>query len=247
LNVNEEGEQDSIGVMAANENRSLSSEESDPIRFDSDLWLIESQGEKRVLIPVSDRHFGPWRSPEFEDDKWTYVQGVVGFDTRGFSGQEFRPQIYSLLHNSSSGAFLRASFEVDLNQLSTVDRLVLRCRINDGFIAYLNGNEIVRFNVPEEIQWNSVALSDVRGTAWRFREFDISSVISQLKSGTNVLAVHAVNSMLNGASFLIDYELVGRREFRGSIQAEEALNYSDPIDVNSVSGSMKQSSLRGDE
>jgi hypothetical protein len=247
LNVKVKSEQNSIGVITANEKRSFSSDKSDPVRFDSDLWFIESQGEKRVLIPVSDHHFGRWRSLEFEDRKWAYVQGLVGFDTRGFSGQEFQPQIYNLLHNRSSGAFLRTLFEVDLNDLSTVDQLVLRCRINDGFIAYLNGIEIVRFNVPEETHWNSIALSDIRGTAWRFREFDVSKVISQLKSGTNVLAVHAVNSMLNGSSFLIDYELVGRREFRGSIHTEDALTYSDPIEVNSAGEPVKQSGVIVDE
>jgi len=111
----------------------------------------------------------------------------------------------------------------------------------------LNGKEILRFNVPDAILWNSVASIDLRRTAWRFREFDISSVISQLKSGTNVLAVHAINSMLNGPSFLIDYELVGRREFWGRIREEGVSNYSDPIDVNSVIGPLRQSGLKGKE
>jgi hypothetical protein len=127
-----------------------------------------------------------------------------------------------------------------LNELPSVDRLFLRCRINDGFICYLNGEEIVRFNVPEVMQWNSIATSDIRGTAWRFREFDVSSVISHLKSGTNVLAIHAVNSMLNGPSFLIDYELVGRRELIGAVPLKEVSDGADLNDSNSVREAMGQ-------
>lgn len=224
----------SIGVNDSNERGIDLGGESDSVRFNDDLWLIDSQSEKRVMVPVSDRDFEVWRRLEFEDDEWACGQGLIGFDTRGFSGRKFNSEFYDLMHNRSSGAFLRTSFNVDLNQLSTVDRLVLRCRINDGFGAYLNGEEIIRFNVPEAILWNSTASSDIRGTAWRFREFDISSIISQLIPGTNVLAVHAINSMLNGPSFLVDYELVGRRDYRGNRQLEATRTSSDQIDTNSV-------------
>jgi hypothetical protein len=93
----------STSVMGVNENVSFSGDKSDASRFHNDLWLIKSREEKKVLISVSDHHFEWWRSLDFDDGNWATVRGVLGFDTRGFSGQEIRSQVYNLLHNRSSG------------------------------------------------------------------------------------------------------------------------------------------------
>ncbi len=203
----------------------LSTGSGDPVQFLEDYWIIGRETKKRVWIPTSDRDFDQWKLPAYDDGDWIEGAGVIGFDKTGLSGETIESRFSELMYNRSSGAYVRVAFDVDKDELTKVDQLVLRCKINDGFVAYLNGKEVSRINVPEALTWNSMAPSNLRGTAWRFREFDLTEFKSQLVSEGNLLAVHGVNSMLNGPSFLVDVELVGRRRFRGE-PSKEALVYN---------------------
>jgi hypothetical protein len=178
---------------------------------ETDLWLIDSESRMRVWIPTSDRA-ADWNQLAFDDSSWPESMGRFGFDSKGFSGALFDSGFRELVFNRSTGAYFRVPFELKLGDLETFESLVLRCQINDGFVAYLNGVEIQRFNVPEALPWNSIAAGDVRGTGWRFREFDVSASRQLLKPGKNLLAVHAVNSMINGPSFFLNVELRGVKQ-----------------------------------
>ena len=184
-----------------------------------DHGMIGPGMEKRVWIPMSDRLALAWTKPGFDDASWLRVEGLVGYDKTGLSGKKLYSRLQELIYNRSSSAYVRIPFHYNASGRHSLERLILRCKVNDGFVAYLNGVEVARFNVPPAPKWNSKALVDMRGTAWRFREFDITAARTQLKEGTNVLAIHALNSMLNGLSFLIDAELVGRKGTGGSTVA----------------------------
>ncbi len=194
--------------------------ESESVDFDRDSWLIPPGTEKRVWIPTSNRDAEVWNRVEFDDGDWFKVSGLFGFDRDGLSGETLQSRFFELIYNRSSGAYVRIPFTVALAALQSVDRLTLRCRVNDGFVAFLNGKEVRRHNVPPEVTWNSRASFDVRGTGWRFYEYDLTPFKKDLRAGRNVLGIHAVNSMLNGPSFFVDAELVGHRHFRGEPKAE---------------------------
>ena len=69
--------------------------------------------------------------------------------------------------------------------------LTLRMQFEDGFIAYLNGQEIARSNAPANATFNSVALAPRTDTAaTNALDFDVSESRGFLSVGTNVLAFH---------------------------------------------------------
>jgi len=97
---------------------------------------------------------------------------------------------------------------------------------DDGFIAWINGQEVARFNMPagdvayngvsspalpEPVPWWTITLSDVRPF---------------LLTGTNVLAIQAFNSSLGGSSdFIISPALYYTPDVSGPI---ETLRYPTP-------------------
>ena len=51
-------------------------------------------------------------------------------------------------------------FFLEEGEADIFDTLTLRMKYEDGFVAYLNGQEIARRNEPGSLQWNSAAKSD---------------------------------------------------------------------------------------
>lgn len=112
----------------------------------------------------------------------------------------------SMMQNVSSTAFVRIPFNVaDPSSFST---LSLAMRYDDGYVAYINGIEVARRNAPAAATWDSTA------TASRTIEqaitpeiIDLSSQLSTLRAGTNVLAILGLNATAADDDFLILPEL----------------------------------------
>ncbi|HAM71941.1 MAG TPA: hypothetical protein DCM86_09895 [Verrucomicrobiales bacterium] len=123
------------------------------------LRLIRYDDTKWVSVPSSDP--GPsWMAPEFTPTGWDFGKGGVGFD----GGTNLLPWIGSdigpRMKGKSSSLLMRLPFVVANPE---IDRLVLRMYYDDGFVAWLNGREVLRRNAPEKAAWNSAATRG-RGT-----------------------------------------------------------------------------------
>ena len=93
-------------------------------------------------------------------------------------------------------------------------KLILRIRYDDGFICYLNGQEIVRANVEAG---SGKKARGIKGhDADREEEFVIEdkSLINLLRKGRNVLSIEGHNNSLDSSDFTLDprfgYEAYGR-------------------------------------
>jgi len=120
-----------------------------------------------------------------------------------------KTDIQSAMLNKNASAYLRIPFNVtDLDEMT---RLTLRMKYDDAFIAYINGHEVARSdNTPASAAWNSQATYEFPDSeAVVFENFDISSAMQFLNaSGTNVLAIQALNASVDSPDFLILPELV---------------------------------------
>ncbi|MCH2583676.1 MAG: chitobiase/beta-hexosaminidase C-terminal domain-containing protein, partial [Planctomycetes bacterium] len=116
------------------------------------------------------------------------------------------------LRGVNSSVYLRIPFEASLPL--DIDSLRLRVRFDDGFIAYLNGEELARRNAPDNAGYDSAALDD-RPVAMALRQenIDITDRIDLLRDGENLLAVHGLNDAAESEDFLLLPELVGVAEF----------------------------------
>lgn len=143
-----------------------------------------------------------WRQPEFDDSAWPRAPMPFWYgDRQPDPGTELTDMRYNY-----TCIFLRHSFVI--TNPATVVSLRLYALSDDGFIAWLNGVEVARFNMPEGfIPYNGTSLPALpEPLPWE--NFPIGPPQSLLRAGTNVLAIQAFNSSLgNSSDFVIHVEL----------------------------------------
>ena len=136
-----------------------------------------------------------WRAAAFDDSAW--LAGPSGFSTTGYSDTAEATYWNQLPPAAVAHSFyVRRKFTVADPQ--AVKWLVLRLDYNDGFVAYLNGQEIARRGlVNDPVAFDDYADQHPGGTA---DEFDVSAFAGLLAAGENLLAiqVHTATTNLPG-------------------------------------------------
>lgn len=117
-----------------------------------------------------------------------------------------KTDIEAEMKDINSTVYLRIPFSV--SDPSAFEKLSLRMKYDDGFVAYINGVEVARRNGPETPIWNSAATEEhLLDEVLVFEEIDISGHIDQLQEGDNVLAIHGLNVSADNGDFLLIPEL----------------------------------------
>ena len=80
-----------------------------------------------------------WMNTDFDDDEWSI--GNSGF---GYSDGDDNTYIAA----GTLAVYLRKSFTID--DVSEINSLVLDVDYDDGFVAYINGQEVARANTPQK-------------------------------------------------------------------------------------------------
>ncbi len=165
--------------------------------FDRALTTNEREA---VMDYLEESYFDaePNVNPQF-DLKEARLAAVVKTDVSG-----------AMLGDDQSGknatAYLRTEFQ--LNDREDVESLLLEMIYDDGFVAYLNGTEVARRNAGAGVAWDSAALTQRDASQSVIAEqIDISQHTSLLTVGTNVLAIHGLNSAATDSDFLVSAEL----------------------------------------
>lgn len=145
-----------------------------------------------------------WRAVRFDDSDWAtgpapfgYGDGPYGTPVAGMPG-------------SYNCIFLRTTFAVERPAIVTALTLWTLC--DDGFIAWLNGEEIARWNMAGEpgmfVPFDALAALGVGdGTEWS--NTWTAGTLPVLRIGTNVLAVQVFNVETNSSDLTFDAKLSG--------------------------------------
>lgn len=123
----------------------------------SRVALVGTGTPCRYLVPADDSLGLSWNGsdPAFADDAWMTGALGLGYE-RGVGYKEFiTTDVESVLYGQNGSIYVRIPFEVD--DPSAISDLILQLRYDDGFVAYLNGHEILRVNAPDPVAWDSVA------------------------------------------------------------------------------------------
>ena len=114
------------------------------------------------------------------------------------------------MRSVNASGFFRFEFNFS-PQDRELKTLSLKTRVDDGYVAYLNGVQVASFNSPSPTTWNSKASRTGRPDSDIIRkqsEHDLTSQINLVKEGKNVLSIQAMNSSVSGSDFVVDLELV---------------------------------------
>ncbi|MBL9172033.1 MAG: CotH kinase family protein [Verrucomicrobiales bacterium] len=133
-----------------------------------------------------------WRLPDFDDASWEV--GPEPF----FYGEPLTGTELPEMRGVYSSVYVRRHFQVE--NPADYDSVLLKVLADDGFVAWINGQEVARFNVPEgDLGPEATALSTF-SEPLSVEEYPINSPASVLRAGDNVLAIHGFNVSLGGSS-----------------------------------------------
>ncbi|MCX6903937.1 MAG: lamin tail domain-containing protein, partial [Verrucomicrobia bacterium] len=173
--------------------------------------LVPTGAVARLLVPANDDLGALWigANEPFDDRAWTSGRTGVGFTFTPSFAQEIATDVGAGMRSNNASLYLRIPFVV--TNAAEFDRLTLSVKYNDGFSAWLNGLPLASRYAPDTLSWNSVA------TAYRdlsesliAEEIDLTSRLSLLRVGTNLLAIQALNNADADANFLIKPQLTAR-------------------------------------
>lgn len=175
--------------------------------------LVAEDAQKRAIVPSSSTTPpSTWTAVSFNDSTWPSGTKGAGYEGSPGSSTDYTEFIdpnfnfRTQMHNQSGKTviYMRAKFPAVAN-LSTFSSMRLRVRVDDGFVAFLNGQEIARKNVNGTPTFNSTATTDNPDTsAINWEDFDVSAHRTKLSStGENVLAIYGMNVSSGSSDMLI--------------------------------------------
>ncbi|RPJ34370.1 MAG: hypothetical protein EHM35_09860, partial [Planctomycetaceae bacterium] len=177
---------------------------SDGVVSQTETVLLAEGADARALVPTNGSLGLTWTLASFSDAAWRAGKTGIGYDYAGLIQLDV-----GAMMNVNQTVYARMAF--DVADVTQIDKLVLRLKYEDGFVAYLNGVEVARDNAPAaaSLMWNSGALANREDNlAVDAVEFDLTARKAILFKGRNVLAVHGLNSSLASSDLLILPQLV---------------------------------------
>ena len=167
--------------------------------------LADADSDAAWWIPLEGRLDADWTATSFDAlaSGFTAGKAAMGYETTPSARYSFAGELKTTLPARTHAVYSRTEFQRD--DVSSLTGLTLRMKYDDGFVAYLNGVEVARAGAPDKVNWFSSAPDGSRpdAQALAFTDFDLSSELSRLRSGSNVLAIHGLNSMSDGDMLLV--------------------------------------------
>ncbi|HTH46907.1 MAG TPA: lamin tail domain-containing protein [Candidatus Limnocylindria bacterium] len=167
------------------------------------LDLLPVQSDWRYLkgtAEASSPDVTAWRQLGFNDAGWLTGQSTFWY------GDVFNGTQITDMQNSYSSLFFRKKFTV-VNP-GDIQDLILHAQCDDGFIAWINGREVARYNVPAgDLPYNSFALTAANPDPAVFADYALADPKTTLVAGDNVLAVQVFNVTLGSSDIVWDAAL----------------------------------------
>lgn len=171
--------------------------------------LVSTNGTWKYFKGISEASSpdpAAWRAIGFDDSGWATGAAPFYYDSdttaTGYTGN-------TLLGDMRGGytcIFMRRAFVVA--NPADISEFQFGALSDDGFIAWINGAEVARFNMPAgDIPFNGTA-SPALAEPVPFQNETLAGPSAYLVPGTNVLAVQAFNaSISNSSDFVIEVSL----------------------------------------
>jgi len=141
-----------------------------------------------------------WRNANFDETSFTTAPAPFWYGDVLTGGTQLTD-----MNGSYTTIYLRRTFT--LNSLADISGLHLGYRCDDGFILWVNGVEVKRYNVPAgNLANTAVASGAVAVDPAPFFEEDIANA-SMLLVGVNTVAVQAFNASSTSSDLIMDLSL----------------------------------------
>jgi hypothetical protein len=185
--------------------------------------LVTEKDTKRVLVPTSNIGYD-WigNTEPYNDSGWdqiaaSYCPTGVGYENNPGDTVNYTDLIAHDVGAQMSGimtsCYIRIPFTLDTDP-NELNSITLKIRYDDGFVAYINGQELTRdnFNAPIP-EWNDNAdTSHDDDYARLLQPFRVNrdekpDIFNAMQLGDNILAIHGMNVSTGSNDFLISSQL----------------------------------------
>lgn len=139
-----------------------------------------------------------WRGPGYDDESWASGETPVYYGENLSGGTTLPDMRYSY-----TTIYLRNTFQIA--DPAEIDRLALRVHCDDGFIAWINGQEAVRYNVNAGHHAYDGRAQGAGEPVWVTNS--LSTPSAYLVPGENVIAVHLFNANLTSSDIVFNLQL----------------------------------------
>jgi hypothetical protein len=176
----------------------------------STVILIPQQSTWKYLATAS-APSASWKDIGFDDGSWPSGPGPLGFgESYIATSVPFGPDPSDKYRTT----YFRRSFTVTAPE--SLASLSLAARYDDGFVAWLNGVEVLRRGLPAgAIGYTTLATSH-EGTV--YESFDLTAFKSALVAGTNLLAIEVHQTSASSSDLVWEAGLTGATGPAGSAQ-----------------------------
>lgn len=141
-----------------------------------------------------------WRNFSFNDSAWS-----TGNAPFYYGGSTTSGTLLSDMYGGYSSLFMCKTVSL---MSGLCENLQLKAFCDDGFVLWINGEEVLRFNVSDgDLSYDGLSASVTSSASWI--TYDLSSYSNVLKPGEeNIFAIQAFNCSFGGSSdFAMDVEI----------------------------------------
>jgi hypothetical protein len=153
-----------------------------------------------------------WQDPGFDDSTWTPAHTPVGWGYNTGGGNDafdIAPDgnLTVPMKGENTTIYLRIPFQ--LSDPAEVLKMTLKTKVDDGFVAFLNGFQVAAYNEADPLIYT--AMAPLRGEVSDAEDYDLFPLdfAGKLVPGENILAIHGLNDSLFSSDFVVIPELVG--------------------------------------
>lgn len=180
--------------------------------------LVGENAAKKAIVPTNattppSTGAGNWRTVAFNDSSWATGTKGAGYENNPNDAINYTGLIdanfdfKSTLYNQQKAVYMRASFPAVPRTEFPAASYSLRLRVSydDGFVAYINDQEVARKNATGTPAFNSRAtVGNADDKAVNFEDFNITTHLSKIsQTEPNVLTIVGLNDATTSSDMLI--------------------------------------------
>ena len=200
----------------------------------TDTVLVEKNAAVKAFIPSDDSFEtggSRWYDADFDTTDWISGTGVVGF------GPDFVTRVDLDVRDewnaSPSSVYVRYEFDLDEGfNASDIDRLNLAIKFDDGYVVYVNGQEVHSNGAPPSAGWDSRATTSESNLLHKlvdiYESVPLADAIAELRPGNNVLAIRGLAHDSDIGHLLVGAELTMSDDVAVAAPIVYTLDGTDP-------------------
>ena len=163
-------------------------------------WRVQAGWDEatQMMAEFSDPP-GAWIAPDFDDAAWLDARAPIGFGE-----DEFNFVVEGMEDNFQAFA-VRTQFELTAEILEEMEFIQIHVKKDDGVVVYVNGTEVGRVGIPEDLE-SPVSAFERAVRSAEFRRPPDSFVVPRelLREGENVVAISVHNINLGSGDAGVD-------------------------------------------